>query len=329
MSPGEHDILAMCRDEGFALAGVCAARPSDHADSFREWLESGQHGSMDYLARNVEERLDPSVMLPGAKSLIMVADQYARRGDTDTKPSPTNTDPAPAGRIARYAQGRDYHVVMKKRLHRLCDALREAHPDEQFRAFVDTAPVLEREHAARAGLGWIGKHTLLIHPTLGSWLLLGGILTTLKLDESNTTPITDHCGGCTRCIDACPTDAITPYSVHASKCISYLTIERREPIDPSFNESIGDWLFGCDVCQEVCPHNSERPDTIDTGTPNEAYAPRRTGFNVLEVLDWSVEDRQRAFQTSALKRATLDMFKRNAAIVLENHRSTTSESDPG
>ena len=320
MSQREHDILAMCRDEGFALAGVCAAKPSDHAQSFRDWLDSGQHGSMDYLARNVEERLDPAVMLPGATSLIMVADQYAKRGDTN------ESDHGPVGRIARYAQGRDYHVVMKKRLHRLCDALREAHPNEQFRAFVDTAPVLEREHAARAGLGWIGKHTLLIHPTLGSWLLLGGILTTLTLDEADTTPITDHCGGCTRCIDACPTDAITPYSVNASKCISYLTIERREPIDPGFNESIGDWLFGCDVCQEVCPHNSPRPDTIDTGTPHEAYESRRTGFNVIEVLDWSVEDRQRAFQTSALKRATLNMFKRNAAIVLENRRSPSDDS---
>ncbi len=334
MAIAANDIIARCLEFDFALAGVCDAHPSAHQQAFKDWIERGEHGSMEYLARNVELRLDPTVMMPGAKSIIMVADQYATRGETDSQRQSgvaqfselcagreLNQNP-PIGRIARYAQGRDYHVVMKKRLHRLCDELQAEFPDETFRAFVDTAPVLEREHAARAGLGWIGKHTLLINPKRGSWLLLGGILTTLDIDHSTIEPVTDHCGACTRCIDACPTDAITPYSVNASRCISYLTIERREPIDPQFNEPIGDWLFGCDICQEVCPHNSPRAESIDVGEANAAYESRHSSFDLLEVLNWDEDDRRRAFQTSALKRATLDMFKRNAAIALANQCDT-------
>lgn len=326
MSIGADDILARCRELGFALAGVCAARPSDFQQQFRRWIDRGEHGSMAYLERNLEKRLDPAELMPGARSIIMVADQYAQRGEVEeTRVGGTGVSPVQSaealGRVARYAHGRDYHVVMKKRLHRLCDWLRAQHPDHEFRAVVDTAPFLEREHAARAGLGWIGKHTLLIHPRLGSWLLLGGVLTTLEIDTTAVETITDHCGACTRCIDACPTDAITPYSVNASRCISYLTIERREPIDPDFHEAIDDWIFGCDICQEVCPHNSPRPESVDTGDAHEAYEPRNTSFDLLEILGWTEDDRRRAFQSSALKRATLDMFKRNAAIALHNQRA--------
>src|SRR5262249_20142541 len=151
------------------------------------------------------------------------------------------------------------------------DSLRERFPAEQFRAFVDTAPVMEREHAARAGLGWIGKHTLIIHPRLGSYMLLGGVLTTMDIPApAAQRRVTDHCGTCTRCIDACPTAAITPYSVDATRCISYLTIEHRGEIDPALHEGIGDWLFGCDVCQEVCPHNGGRDQTPGTKHQEEA-----------------------------------------------------------
>jgi epoxyqueuosine reductase len=210
--------------------------------------------------------------------------------------------------------------VIKRRLHQLCDELRADHSGASFRAFTDTAPVLEREYAARAGLGWTGKHTLIIHPRVGSYMLLGGILTTLDIAFSE--PIPDHCGTCTRCIDACPTDAISPYSVDASRCIAYLTIERRPPIDPAFHEAIGGWLFGCDICQEVCPHNSARaaPDPV---APE--YAPRRASFDLLGVLNWSDDDRRAAFESSALKRATLAMMKRNALIVGGNELA----SDPG
>ncbi len=322
------EIVSLCLDVGFALAGVCPAEQSEHEAELRQWLAQGKHGSMDYLARNTELRLDPAKMQPGARSIIMVADQYGvRETAPPSEPDSSPENAQPTGKIARYAQGNDYHVVMKRRLHQLCDSLREQAPDHEFRAFVDTAPVLEREHAARAGLGWIGKHTLLIHPERGSWLLLGGILTTLPIEApTEQHAVTDHCGSCTRCIDECPTGAITPYSVDARKCISYLTIERRLPIDESFDEQIGEWIFGCDICQEVCPHNSPRPPGADLGEMNEAYLPTKTGFDLLNVLGWSEDDRRSEFKSSSLKRATLDMMKRNAIIAAGNHLA--SQSDP-
>ena len=222
------------------------------------------------------------------------------------------------GRVARYARGDDYHKVMKRRLHAMADVLLEAFPGERFRAFVDTAPVLEREHAVRAGLGWVGKHTLVIDPKLGSYTLLGGLLTTMELDPPPMQRVEpDHCGSCTRCIDACPTEAITPYSVDARRCVSYLTIERREAIDEAFFAGIGDWLAGCDICQEVCPHNSPRPGP-QRDEPHAAYEPRRTGFDLLDVLGWDESARREAFTKSALKRLTLPMMKRNALIVAGN-----------
>lgn len=302
------EIIDRCRGLGFALAGIADASPTRYAEELREWLGQGRHGSMSYLAEQLAARLDPTRVLPGARSVIMVADLYAPRGDKDPPLPPGH------GRIARYARGRDYHTIIKKRLHRLCDDLRARHPGAEFRAFTDSAPVLEREYAARAGLGWTGKHTLNIHPRLGSYMLLGGVLTTLDLAPGE--PITDHCGTCTRCIDACPTHAISPYSVDASRCIAYLTIERRAPIDPSLQPAIGEWLFGCDICQDVCPHNSARPSAPDPLLPD--YTPRRTSLDLLDVLDWSEDDRRRAFESSALKRATLAMMKRNAVIVAAN-----------
>ncbi len=293
---------------------------------------------MDYLARNVEERLDPRRLLPGARSIVMVADLYqSRAGASDTAEragAPNQNPEHPRGRIARYARGRDYHVVIKERLHHLCDVLRERHSEAGFRSFVDTAPVLEREYAARAGLGWAAKHTLVINPRVGSYLLLGGVVTSLDLEPlPEQEAITDHCGTCTRCIEACPTGAITPYSVDASRCISYLTIERRGPIDPEFFEPIGDRLFGCDVCQDVCPHNREKAaeqpaaagerrsraaDFENGALVREEYRARRASFDLLEVLGWTTEDRSRELSGSAMKRATLAMLKRNALIALGN-----------
>jgi epoxyqueuosine reductase len=306
-------VIELCKTLGFAAAGIADAAPTRWRQQLIDWLEAGKQGSMGYLSEHLQARLDPNLVLPGARSAIMVADLYAARGQSD--------DPAPAaGRIARYARGRDYHIVMRKRLHRLADELRVLCPEGSFRAFVDTAPVMEREYAARAGLGWIGKHTLLIHPRLGSYTLLGGILTTLPLQPPDLQPVVvDHCGTCTRCIDACPTGAISPYSVDASRCISYLTIERREPIDAAFHESIGDWLYGCDICQEVCPHNTARPSGVAGAVPNPAYVPRHESLPLLDVLGWTPSDRSSALQGSAMKRATLAMMKRNALIVAANH----------
>lgn len=311
-----QEVVRLCADLGFARAGVCEAAPSERPDELIRWLKAGKHGSMAWLENHLGKRLDPRLLLEGARSMILVTDQYgARDGGAVDAPGPART-----GRIARYARGDDYHKVIKKRLHALCDALHERHPGERFKAFTDTAPVLEREHAARAGLGWVAKHTLLIDPEKGSWLLLGGVLTSLELaPPPQQRSIEDHCGACTRCIEACPTDAISPYSVDATKCISYLTIEHRERIDPSFHESMGDWIFGCDICQEVCPHNSPRGgDAKRRGEIREEYGQRRDSFDLLDVLGWTEDDRRDAFTKSAMKRAKLDMMKRNALIVAGN-----------
>lgn len=314
-------VLDHCRDRGFALAGVCEARAVDHADEVRAWIDAGRHGSMEWLERRLEERLDPEVYLPGARSIICVADRYHDGGRDRVDPAAP-----PRGRIARYARGRDYHKVLKRRLVRIAKDLGAAHPGEEFRACVDTAPLMEREHAVRAGLGLVGKHTLLIEPGFGSWLLLGAIVTTLPLAPSTSRHRrADPCGSCTRCIDACPTDAITPFSVDASRCLAYTTIEHRDEIDPKLGASAGgsleartgDWLFGCDICQEVCPHG-RRSRRRPAPAIHEDYTARRDGIDLLEVLNWDAERAFEVLEGTAARRATLPMWKRNAVVCAGN-----------
>lgn len=336
-------MLELAQSLGFALVGVASAGPSAYARHVRQWITEGRHGEMSYLQNNLDTRLDPGRLLDGARSIIGVADLHPE--DTALPPH----GPAPHGRIARYAFGDDYHKTIKKRLHTLADTLAAEHPGERFRSTVDTAPILEREHAARAGLGWIGKHTLLIHPQLGSYMLLGTIVTTLDLtgtdraDLTDVLPPADHCGTCTRCIDACPTNCISdagPRSVDATRCISYLTLEHRSPIDPQLHPMMSDWIAGCDVCQEVCPYNrvqgsgfgvqEEDGDGLRktsggrlrfSATPiHPAYTPRppAPAVSLSEVLNWTEDDRRAAFKGSALKRIKLDMLKRNALIAAGN-----------
>ncbi len=311
-SHATRSVLQRCHDLGFALAGVAPVRATRYERELRDWLAAGSHGEMQYLAEHLRERLDPRRIVPGARSILCVADRY-HDGGPEPERSP---EQRPRGRVARYARGDDYHQVIKKRLHHLADELAGEFPGETFRACVDTAPVLEREVAQRAGLGAVGKHTLLIEPGVGSWLLLGELITTLELAPSEPSG-EDPCGTCTRCIDACPTGAIAPWTVDATRCISYLTIEHRSDIAPDFHEAIGDWIFGCDVCQDVCPHN--QPTGRAAGAPvHPAYAPRREGFDLLEVLGWDEQGRRDAFVRSAMKRAKLAMMKRNAIIVAGN-----------
>ncbi|MBB6431491.1 tRNA epoxyqueuosine(34) reductase QueG [Algisphaera agarilytica] len=367
-------ILESARDLGFALAGIAPAGPSEQADAVRDWVAQGKHGTMGWIENHLDIRVDLEKLLPGAASVVAVCDAYAsqppeapegsapspfreRAGvrvsepDADhgmgggeyadaQHPHPPPAPPSregsdlPRGKIARYAWGDDYHKVLKKRLHKLADTLAERFPEAAFRTAVDTAPALEREIAARAGLGWQGKNTMLIHPRHGSYTLLGLVVTTLELPSSEelghpelpgmgvTVPATDHCANCTRCIDACPTDAIAAegYSIDASRCVSYLTIEHREPVPGEFLEGIGEWIAGCDICQEVCPYN-----TVGQRNPlpvHERYDPGPRGFadglDLVEVLSWAADDRTRVFQGSALKRIKLDMIRRNALIAIGN-----------
>lgn len=315
-----REVVRACLGLGFAAAGIARAEPSSRAGELREWLAAGKHGTMEWLGEYLDERVDVTRLLPGARSVIVVADAYSQPAE-EMADAPL---PPGSGRIARYARGEDYHTVLRRRLKRLADTLRGSPmgKDAGFRAFVDSGPAMEREHAERAGLGWIGKHTLLIHPQRGSWLLLGGIATTLDLaPEPDASGVADHCGSCSRCIDACPTGAITPYSIDARRCVSYLTLEHDGPIDPALHEGIGENILGCDVCQEVCPFNHAEHDARVKLTVNEAYAPARgpgPSLPLLEILNWSESDRSRVLTLSAAKRASLTMLRRNALVAAGN-----------
>jgi epoxyqueuosine reductase len=315
----------------FALLGIAPASVSDYGAEVTRWLAAGKHGQMSYMNDVLSARLDPTVLVPGARSVICVADRYADsappvQNDDERSRAATQTEPShPHGKIARYAWGDDYHRLMKKRLHKLADQLRELWPEHVFLTTVDTAPILEREQAVRAGLGWIAKNAMLISPSLGSYILLGEIVTTLDIQtdaEAGQSIRTDHCGSCTRCIDACPTQCIEPRTIDASRCISYLTLEHRTAIDPSLHPLMGDWIAGCDVCQEVCPFNQQQTPASTSPIPSHpAYQPRPPAPSVplLQLLNWTAADRQRAFERSALKRVKLEMIKRNALIAAGNH----------
>lgn len=307
-------IKQRAREIGFDLVGIASAEPSKWGGYLRKWLDDGQAGEMHYLADRFEERTQPQTYLAGAQSVVCVAINY----HVPLEPVPEE-EREHHGRIARYALGDDYHDILKSRLHALADSIREIVPEARTRASVDTAPVMEKELSARAGIGWLGKNTCLINPQIGSWLLLGEVVTTAALPSDEAA--TDHCGTCTRCIDACPTKAITgPYQLDARKCISYLTIEHRSPIPEDLRPQIGDWLYGCDICQDVCPHNRRAPATSDP-----ALAPRfPTGtLDVREVLGWTPEEYRAGLRGSAMKRVKLPILQRNAQIVAENRRGHT------
>lgn len=318
---------------GFERVGVARAGPIARADYLRAWLADGRAGEMTYLARWADLREDPRLLLPGARSVIVVAQVYRQpEGDAGKHPAvplDARSSVKPervAGRIAQYAWGRDYHKVLRRKLHRLVDKLRTrlAEPFET-RVCVDTAPMLERELAVAAGIGWIGKNTLVMHQELGSYFFLGEIITTLELAASE--PVSDHCGTCTRCLDACPTQAfLGPYQMDASRCISYLTIEHGGEIAPKLRPHMGEWVFGCDVCQEVCPHNRRAPTTREVD-----YLPRQGGLGPRPDLDrlanLQESEYRAAVQGSAVKRATLDMLRRNASIARDNARRRDGETE--
>ena len=308
-------IKAKARELGFDRTGIAPAEPSRYRDYFRQWLDDGQAGAMQYLADRFGQRTDPAAYLPQALSVICVAVNYHV-----PLREPDPQDSAPQGRIARYALGDDYHEWIKQRLHALADWLRQAAPDAQTRCCTDTAPVMEKELSARAGVGWIGKNTCVINEQIGSWLFLGEILTTLPLPHDE--PAVDRCGTCRRCIDACPTQAITePYQLDGRRCISYLTIEHRGPIDPELAKNFGDWIYGCDICQDVCPWNRRAPSATDP-----QLQPRfDTGtLDLRQLLQWNDREYQERLRHSAMKRVKLPILKRNAEIALANHAAQTA-----
>jgi epoxyqueuosine reductase len=309
------EIKSFARRLGFDLVGIASASPSNYRDYFRHWLATGQAGEMDYLSRRFDERTDPAAYLPGARSVICVAMNYY----TPLAEPPANGS---NGRVARYALGEDYHETIKDKLHELADWIRHRAPGVQTRCGVDTAPIMEKELAARAGVGWVGKNTCLINPEIGSWLLLGEVITTIDLPVDQ--PGVDHCGTCRRCLDACPTGAITaPYQLDARRCISYLTIEHRGEIDANLKAQISDWLYGCDICQDVCPHNSSAVSTL-----MPALQPRFTSgtLDAADVANWDEAAYRQTLRRGAMRRVKLPVLQRNARIVLDNCRQSCHPS---
>ena len=320
--PPARMLVTAAREAGFDEAGVTRLESLEGTEESRrlgEWIAAGRHGAMGYMERTAQKRTDPGLVLPGARSVLSVAMNYggpspgaaaaATTGDADGRGSPLVP-----GRIASYARGRDYHKTFAARLKALERRLREMFPGVRTRRYVDTGPVLEKFWAERAGIGWRGKHTNLVSRRWGSWLLLGEILMDLSVTPSR--PETDHCGTCTRCLDACPTGALTgPYELDATRCISYLTIELRGTIPKALRPLVGDHLFGCDDCLEVCPWNRfARPAA-------EADFAARAGVVPADAAELVTLDEAgflRRFAGTALMRVKREGLARNACVVLGN-----------
>lgn len=290
---------------GFDFCGVARAEfLEEEAPRLEAWLRQEKHGAMRYMENHFDKRLDPTKLVEGAKSVVTLAYNYYPEKDLardDTY------------QIAKYAYGEDYHFVIKRKLRQLLDFLRENVGDVYGRAFVDSAPVMERAWAQRSGVGWIGKNSLLLNKQRGSFFFLAELIVDLELAYDG--PVPDYCGTCTRCLDACPTDAIAePYVVDANRCISYFTIELRDAIPTSMRGKFADWIFGCDICQDVCPWNRHaQPHQESAFEPH----PDLMKMNKQDWCEITEEVFHRVFKKSAVKRTKLDGLRRNIAFAAE------------
>lgn len=291
-------VKAMAHELGFLACGIARAEfLSEEAPRLEQWLRDGRNGSMAYMANHFDKRLDPRKLVDGARSVISLAYNY------HTPPQQLDTS---APKLSTYAYGRDYHKVVKQRLKPLVAYIHEHFGELALRTFVDSAPVLEKAWAQRSGLGWVGKHSNIIRQGVGSYFFLCEII--LDLDLEPDAPVADHCGTCRRCIDACPTDAITPYAVDGSKCISYLTIELKDAIPQEFAGKLNDWTFGCDICQQVCPWNRfSRPHE----EPQFAPRPELMAMTKEEWHGMTEVVFDKLFEGSAVKRTKYAGLSRN------------------
>lgn len=304
----EARIRQRARELGFDPVGITTLGAVESHDAFVRWLSEGYAGEMAYLERGAAKRSDTRLPFEGARSAVVVALDYGGR--------------EPAGPVARYARGADYHECMTDRLrelHRWLNA--ETARDIRGKAYVDTGPILERDLARKAGLGWIGKNTMLVNPRRGSFFFIGALFLDLELVPDAPFDA-DRCGSCTRCLDACPTDAfVEPRLLDATRCISYLTIEHRSEIAPELQPLIGDHIYGCDICQDVCPWNVRFSSALAEPelAPRDALRDRDAQTLARDILELDEPTFRERFSHSPMKRAKLAGLKRNAAVVLANH----------
>lgn len=307
MEPLETQLKARARELGFLLVGIAPATEADTFPYYEAWLDAGYAGTMGYLHRRREARRHPRSVVPEVRSVVMLGLEYGR-GEPDEfaeEPKPANR-----GRVARYAQGTDYHQFLWDRENELAEWLRTEVPGTIAFGVADTAPLLERDFARRAGLGWIGKNTMLINKHHGSFFFLGALLTSLELTPDPPHEAS-HCGTCTACLDACPTNAFPePKMLDARKCISYLTIENRSTIPEDLADQMGDWLWGCDVCQDVCPWNRHSDSRVFPTDPTLA------SLDLIELLGLSDGEFRQRFRGTVFFRGRRTNLLRNAAIVL-------------
>ena len=311
------DIKEKAREIGFDACGIAPAADLPELGFFPDWIDRGYAGEMDYLRRTADRRADVRRILPTARSVIVTGTVY----NVDRPYSTESVDPLRA-HVARYAWGDDYHEVIECRLDRLLEWMRDRSPRPfEAKRYVDTGPVQERVYARHAGVGWIGKNTCVIHPALGSWLFLGEIICSLPLDPD--APALDQCGTCTLCLEACPTGALVePAVLDSTRCISYLTIEVRGPIPEAFHDAIGTHVYGCDICQEVCPWNATAPTSGDAAwQPRPAWDMR----TVVELSQMSDGDMRTAMSGSATRRTKLDGVRRNLAVAIHNAEAKQAE----
>ncbi len=310
-----RELKAEAARLGFDACGIAEAeRLDEEAARLEQWLLDGRHATMGWMERNFEKRIDPRRLVEGARSVVSVLESYYQPA--------RHTERGTTGKISRYAWGGDYHEVLKEKLYRLYQWLDVRVGGIHGRAFTDSAPVLDKAWAQRSGLGWQGKHTNLISREMGSFFFIGELIVDVPLPPD--APFTgDYCGSCTRCLDACPTDALyEPYAIDASRCISYLTIEHG-PEDGEIPEGIQpqlkNWIFGCDVCQDVCPWNKFKQTTREA-----RYLPREgaTDTDLREWAELSLETFEERFKDSPVRRATFEGFRRNVRIALDNALET-------
>lgn len=316
----ETIIKRQAAELGFELVGIAAAETPPGVNRLDAWLARGCAGEMHYMHSQAEARRQPTAILPGVRSIVVVGMSYRPPHNATAEavsPGDAEADQL-RGRISNYAWGRDYHRVVREHLEELLHFVQEQRPGCRGRAVVDTAPLLERDFARLAGLGWFGKNTMLIHKRLGSYFFIGALL--LDLSLSPDPPFeANHCGTCTRCLDACPTGAfLGPYELDARRCISYLTIELRGPVPRELRAGMGNWVFGCDVCQEVCPWNRKAPAATKTDfLPGQGKA----APDLPSLLALTPDEFRRWSQDTTLTRAKRRGMLRNAAIALGNAKN--------